>query len=87
MKPTTNHKTCLLTHNVLHCKEPLYLNEMLELREPSSMNLRSNHNTWKLIEIKVSGLGFTKRCFKFCALHFYNSLRKTIRQLENIKAS
>ena len=58
---------------------------MLELREPSNMNLRSNHETWKLLENRVPDPSFTNRCFKYIAPHLYNSLTKTTRQIENIE--
>ena len=79
------YKICHLTHKALHCREPLYSNEMLELEQSSTINLQSNHGTWKLEEHRVPGLGFTKRCFKNCAPLLYNTLPNTIRQLENIE--
>ena len=32
IKATNEYKFCLLTREAIQCKEPLYLNEMLELR-------------------------------------------------------
>ena len=58
---------------------------MLELREQSTINLRSNYDTWKLVENRVPGPDFTIRSFKYCAPHLYNTLPKTIRQLDNIE--
>ena len=63
----------------------LCLNEMLELREPPTTNLRSKYDTWKLVENRVPGPDFTMRSFKYCAPHLYNTLPKTIRQLDNIE--
>ena len=34
---------------------------------------------------QIPGPGFTIRCFKYCAPYLYNTLSKTIRQLENIE--
>ena len=65
IKAKTKYKICLLPHKAVQWKEPLYLNEMLELREPSIMNLRSNYNTWKFVENRVPGPGFTNRSFKY----------------------
>ena len=79
------YKICLLAHKAVQCKEPLHLNEMIELREPSTINLRSNYDTWKLVENIVPGPDFTIRSFKYCAPHLYNTLPKTIRQLDNIE--
>ena len=58
---------------------------MLELKESSTINFRSIHDTWKLEELRVPGPGFTIRCFEYCAPHLYNSLPKFIRQLEIIE--
>ena len=58
---------------------------MLKLRQPSTINVRSNYDTWKLVENRVPGSGFIKRSFKYCAPHLYNILIKTIRQLDNIE--
>ena len=85
IKARIKYKICLLTHKAIHCREPLYLNEMLELKESSTINLRSNHDTWKLVEHRVPGPVFTNRCFKYYAPHLYNTLPKTLRQLENIE--
>ena len=85
MKDGFKYKFCLLVHTAILCKEPLYLNDMLELREPSTINLRSNYYTWKLVENRVSLPGFTIICFKYCEPHLYNNLPKTIRRLENIE--
>ena len=49
------------------------------------MNLRSNHDTWKLEVHKIPGPGFTNRCLKYCVPHLYNILPKTNHQLENIE--
>ena len=49
---------------------------MLELKEPSTINLRSNHDTGKLIEDRVNGPGFTNRCFKCYAPFLYITLQK-----------
>ena len=73
-------------HKAVQCKEPLHLNEMLELREPSNINLRSNYDTRKLVENRVPGPVFTNRSFKHRAPHLCNTLPKTIRQLDNIEA-
>ena len=77
------YKFCLLALKAVQCKEPLYLNEMLELWVPSTINLRSNYGTWKLVENRVPGPGFTNRSLKYFAPHLYNTLPKTIRQLDN----
>ena len=58
---------------------------MLELRELSTKNLRSNYDTRKLVENRVPGPGFINRNFKFCAALLYNTLPKTISQLDNIE--
>ena len=58
---------------------------MFELREPSTVILRSNYDTRKLIENRVPDSGFINRSFKYCALHLYNTLPKTIGQLDNIE--
>ena len=58
---------------------------MLGLREPLTINLRSNSDTWKLVENRVPCPDFTNRSFKYCAPHSYNTLPKTIRQLDNIE--
>ena len=47
------------------------------------MNLRSNDDTWKLVEHRVPRSGFTNRFSKYCAPRLYKTLPKTIRQLEN----
>ena len=66
----------------------MYLNEMLELREPSTINLRGIYDTWKLVENRLHVLhDFTNRSFKYCAPHLYNTLPKIIRQLDNIETS
>ena len=89
IKARTNYKICLLTHKAIHCREPLYSIEMLELKESSTINLRSNHDTWKLVEHRVPGpvfgIIFTNRYFKYYAPHLYNTPPKTLRQLENIE--
>ena len=69
IKARIKYKKFLLSHKPVQCKEPLYLNEMLELREPSTMNLRSNYDTWKLVENRVPGLASTNINFKYCASH------------------
>ena len=61
------------------------MNEMLELREPSTIIFRSNYDTWKFVENRVPGPDFTIRSFKYFAPHLYNTLPKTIRQLDNIE--
>ena len=58
---------------------------MLELKESSTINLRSNHDTWKLVEHKVPGPVFTNRCFKYYAPHLYSTLAITLCQFENIE--
>ena len=62
---------------------------MLELKESSTINLRSNHDTWKLVKHRVPGpvFGpvFTSRCFKYYAPHLHNTFPKTLRQLENFE--
>ena len=58
---------------------------MLELKESSTISLRSNHDTCKLEEHRVPGPGFTNRSFKYCTPHLYNTLPRTICQLKNIK--
>ena len=58
---------------------------MLELKESSTVNLRCNQDTRKFLEHRVPGSGFTNRCFKYYAPHLYNTLRKTIPQLEEKK--
>ena len=58
---------------------------MLELREPSTINLRSNCDTWKLVENRIPDTGVTNRRFKYCAPYLYNTLPKTIHQLDNIE--
>ena len=60
---------------------------MLELEESSTINLRSNYDTWKFVEHRLPGPRFTNRCFKYYAPLLYNTLPKTIRQLENIETS
>ena len=69
-------KICLLAYKGIECKKPLYLNEMLELREPSAISLRSNYDTWKLVENWLPDPGFTKTCFKYCAPRLYNICQK-----------
>ena len=85
IKARIKYKICLLTHKVIHCREPLYLNEKLELKESSTINLRSNHDSLKLVEHRVPGPVFTIRYFKYQAPHLSNTLPKTLRQLENIE--
>ena len=58
---------------------------MNELKVSSTIILRSNHETWKLVEHRVPGPVFNNRCFKYYAPHLYNTLPKTLRQLENIE--
>ena len=53
----TNYKFCMLTQKAKQHIEPLYLNEMLE-------NLRSSHDTQKLLDYRISTTGFTDRGFK-----------------------
>ena len=55
------------------------------MKELLAIQLLSNHDTWKLEGHRVTGPGFTNRCFKYCAPHLYNSLPKTIRHLQNIE--
>ena len=74
IKARIKNKICLLAHKGVQCKEPLYLNEKLELREPPTIKLRSNYNTWKLVESIVPGPDFTIRSFKYCAAHLYITL-------------
>ena len=85
IKPGKKYKICLLTHKTIYCGEPLYLNEMLEFKESPTINLQSNHDTWKLVDYRVPGPVFTNRCFKYYAPHSYNTLPKTLGQLENIE--
>ena len=49
------------------------------------MNLRSNHDTGKLVEHRLRGCGFTYRSFEYCAAHLYKILSETLRQLENVE--
>ena len=58
---------------------------MLKLWEPSTINLQSNYDTWKLVKNRVPGLDSTNRSFKYCAPHVYNTLPKAISQLYNIE--
>ena len=85
IKAIIKYRICLLTHKAIHCREPLFWNELLELKESSTINLLSSHDTWKLVKHKVPGPGFTNRCFKYCAPLFYNTLPKNNRRLENIE--
>ena len=85
IKARNEKEICLFAHNAIQCKELLFLNEMIQLREPSTINSRSNYDTWKLVENRDLGPGFIKRSFKYSALHLYNPLPKTIRQLDNIE--
>ena len=84
IKARIKYKICLLTQKAIYCREPLYLSEMLELKKSSTINLRSNLDTWKLVVHRVPGPGFTNRCFKYCAPHLYNTLPISIRHLEKI---
>ena len=79
------YKICLLAHKAVQFEILLYLNEMHELREPSTINSQSNYNTWKLVENIVSSPNITIWSFKYCAPHLYNTLPKTIRQIDNIE--
>ena len=36
-KARIKYKNCLLDHKAVQCKEPMYFNEMLELRVPSTI--------------------------------------------------
>ena len=85
LKARIKYKICLLAHQAVQCKELLYLNKLLELREPLTINLRSNYDAWKLVENRVPGPIFTNRSFKYCSHHLYNTLPKTIHQLDNIE--
>ena len=71
IKARIKYKVCLLTHKATLCREPLYLNEMLELKESSTINLRINHDTWNLVKHRIPGPVFspvfTNRCFKYYA--------------------
>ena len=58
---------------------------MLELREPSTMNLQSNLDTWELVENIIPGPDFISRCFEYCSPHLYYTSSKTNRQIENIE--
>ena len=49
IKARIKYKICLLAHKAIQSKERLYLNEMLEVREPSNINLRSKYDTRKLV--------------------------------------
>ena len=53
---------------------------MLKLREPSTINLQINYDTWNLVENRVPSPGF-----KYCTPHSYNTSPKTFRQLDNIE--
>ena len=63
----------------------MYLNETLELKVSSTFNLRSNLDILKFIEHRVPGPVFTNRCFIYYAPHLYNTLPKTLRQIENLE--
>ena len=69
IKGRINYENFLLIHKNMQSREPSCLKKMLELRESSSMNLQSNHDTWKLVEHTVPGPGFTERFF-FNIVHF-----------------
>ena len=83
IKARIENKICLLIHKAVQCKKPLYLNEMLELREQSTISLRNKYNTWKLVENNVPSFGFTNTRFKCCAPDLCNTLPKTIGHLDN----
>ena len=85
IKARIKYKICLLTHKVIKYGEPLYLNDLIDLKVPSSVNLRSNNDRLKLAEYRVPGPCFTNRCFKYNAPTLYNSLPLTIRQLDTIE--
>ena len=74
IKARIKYKICLLAHKAVQCKEPLYLYEMLELRKPSTINLQSNYDAWKLVENRVPGPDFTIISFNYGAQHLYNTL-------------
>ena len=76
IKARIKYEICLLAHKAAQCKEPLYLNEMLELRKPSTINSRSKYDTWKSVKNRVPGPGFTIRSLNYCARHFYNNFPK-----------
>ena len=59
IKDRNKFKIHQLTHKAIQCREPLYLSESLDLKESSTINLRSNHDTWKVVEHSVPGSGFT----------------------------
>ena len=59
---------------------------MLEPKESPTINLRSNHDTWKLVEHREPAPVSTNRCFNYNAPHLYNTLPKSLRQLENIES-
>ena len=56
IKARIKYKVCLLTNKAIQCKELLYLNKVLELRESITINFWSNHDTWKRVEHRVPAL-------------------------------
>ena len=49
--------------------------------------ITKKHDTWKLVEHRVPGPGFTNSCVKYCAPHLISTLPKTICQVEKIEIS
>ena len=51
------------------------------------MILRSNYDTWELVERRVISSGSNNKCSKYCAPHLYNTSLKTLRDLKDIESS
>ena len=78
MKYRIMFKTCLFVFKIIHCISPQYLEELVYLRFPSEMNLRSNDDDWK-----VEQLGHSKTV-QYTMIKNWNDLPYNIRCLTSL---
>ena len=72
------YKSCLFVFKILHCIAPRYLEDLVYLRFPSEVNLRSNHDDWK-----VEQLGYDKT-LQYTMIKTWNDLPYDIRCLTSL---
>ena len=78
MKYRIMYKTCLFVFKILHSISPQYLEDLIYLRFPSEMNLRSNSDDWK-----VELLGNSKT-IQYTMINNWNALPYDIRCLTSL---
>ena len=72
------YKTCLFVFKILHCLSPQYLEDMIYLRFPSEMNLRSNDDDWKVEQVDQ------RRTLQYTMIKNWNELPYNIRCLTSL---